>query len=409
MLGGYHIFTITHRDTALSRIQHYIVPAAGAELRQRLEFLKTDLALDELMYVATCNRVLYFFHSTQQVDDGFRQRFFHYINPDLDEASISAVHHLRGIEAIRHFFRVGASVESLVVGEREILRQLRQAYDQCNQWGLTGDALRLAMRFAVVAAKDVYARTRIGEKPVSVVSLAVQEMRKYQLPLDARVLMIGAGQTNALVAKFLRKYGYRNVTVCNRTYARAKALAELLGGRAISLAELPHYREGFDCMIVCTGATQPIMTPQLYAQLLRGERGQKLVVDLSIPHNVAEAVGRRPDVHWIEIERLRRRAAENLAFREREVAQAETLLEQYIEQFPTICRQREVERAMSRIPQEVHAVKEKALREVFRKEIESLDEEQRELIARMLDYMEKKCIGIPMRVAREALAYQSSE
>ncbi len=404
MLEGFHILTVTHRDTELSRIRHYIVPADGDALRARLESLKTDLALDELMYVATCNRVMYVFHTRHAVDAAFRKRFFAHVNPELDAAALEVVRHHAGLEAVRHFFRVAASIESLVVGEREILRQLREAYDRCKRWGLTGDALRLLERFGVVAAKDVYARTRIGEKPVSVVSLAVQEMRRHHLAPDARILMIGAGQTNTLVGKFLKKYGYTRVTVANRTLARAEELAGKVGGKALALDALAEYDEGFDCLIVCTGATEPVVTPELYERLLRGDTDRKLVVDLSIPHNVAPEVGSRPDVAWIEIEGLRRLAAENLAFREQEVQRAEALLDTHIADFPQVCRQRELERAMSRIPEEVRAVKRKALEEVFRKDLARLDDEERALVQRMLDYMEKKCIGIPMRVARETLA-----
>ncbi len=403
MLDGYHILTLTHRDGELSRLRHYIVPGEGEVLRQRLEQLKSALQLAELMYVATCNRVMYLFHTEQAIDEHFLRRFFAQVNPQLDAEAHARMRHYAGIEAVRHFFRVAASIESMVVGEREILRQLRQAYARCKAWGLTGDALRLLERFGVVAAKDVYARTRIGEKPVSIASLAVQQMRRHRLPQTARILMIGAGQTNALVGKLLVKYGYRNVVVANRTWARARLLAASIGGRALAWEKLPHWEEGFDCLIACTGATEPIVTPQLYAQLLRGEKGRKLVVDLAVPHNVAEAVSRRPEVVWVEIEGLRRLAAEHLAFRRREVGRAEALLEKHVAQFPKACRQRELERALSRIPQEVRAVKQKALEEVFRKELQQLEEAERALVLRMLDYMEKKCIGIPMRVAREVM------
>lgn len=404
MLDGYHILTVTHRDADLSRLRHYIVPGEGDALRGRLERLKATFQLAELMYVATCNRVMYLFHTDQTIDERFLHRFFEQINPRLDAEGYTRVRHYAGLEAVRHFFRVAASIESMVVGEREILRQLRQAYARCKAWRLTGDALRLLERFGVVAAKDVYAHTHIGEKPVSVVSLAVQQIRHHHLPLTARILMIGAGQTNTLAGKLLHKHGYCHIVVANRTRARAQVLADKIGGRALALEELPHWKEGFDCLIVCTSATEPIVTSELYARLLRGEKGQKLVVDLAIPHNVDEAVSRHPDVVWIEIEGLRRLAAENLAFRQREVARAEELLEKHVEQFPKVCRQRELERAMGRIPQEVRAVKRKALEQVFRKELLQLEEGERALVLRVLDYMEKKCIAIPMRLAREVMS-----
>ncbi|MBK8702837.1 MAG: hypothetical protein IPN33_03970 [Saprospiraceae bacterium] len=178
---------------------------------------------------------------------------------------------------------MAASMDSLVVGERQILGQLRDAYDQCKAWGLTGDGIRLVIQHTVVAAKAVYAQTRIGDKPVSVASLAIQQLLKSGLPTDARIIMIGAGQTNMLVAKFLHKHHFHHVTVFNRSLDKAQAIADMLGGRALPFNALSSYTEGFDCMIVCTGAAEPIITESLYASWLQGETDPTMVIDLAIP------------------------------------------------------------------------------------------------------------------------------
>ena len=292
-LDNFKILTVTHKKTNLKEIKNFVVKANDkADLRNRLEALKKRFQLDELLYVSTCNRVMYFFTSSQPLNEFFASHFFQDVNPDL---SLDALHHIEdyaylyeGSEAMTHFFDVAASIDSLVIGERQILGQLREAYDQCLAWNLTGDNIRMAFQQAVVAAKAVYAKTSIGDKPVSVVSLAIQKLLKANVAKDARILLIGAGQTNQLVTKFLVKHHFNNVTVFNRSIGKAELLAKMADGKALTLKELPTYDKGFDCLIVCTGATDPIITKPLYQQLLQGETDQKVIIDLAIPHNTTQ-------------------------------------------------------------------------------------------------------------------------
>lgn len=408
MLEHLKILTITHKRTNLKNIGDYVIRTReGEEVRDRLHALQSALGLEELLYLPTCNRVMYFFKVDHKLTRPFAQKFFRTVNPDLTDQQLRNIHQtaylLEGAAALEHFFDVAASIDSLVVGERQILRQLREAYDQCREWNLTGDSLRLAMQYAVVAAKEVYSQTRIGDKPVSVVSLAIQKMLNAGVPKDARVLLIGAGQTNALVAKFLAKHEYRNVTVFNRTLPKATQLADLVGGASRPLEALDEHQGGFDCLIVCTGATRAIITPELYRALLAGEEDRKVVIDLAVPHNVAPAVADQFDVHYIEIEGLRNLAKENLAFREEEVSRAKKLLTVHLQEFPLHLRQRQLEMALRTVPEEIKAVRTRAMNEVFYKEVEALDDKSRELLERMMTYMEKKCIGIPMKAARNAV------
>ncbi|MAT55148.1 MAG: glutamyl-tRNA reductase [Saprospirales bacterium] len=411
MLKGYHILTVTHRNTPLSLIGSFLFnDVTEDELPLKLEALKAVFGLEELLYVATCNRVIFLLHSSRDIDASFPQQFFNFVNPDLDKDLINKhVIHYQGDEAVQHLFKVAASIDSLVVGEREILRQLREAYQRCLDWKLTGDKIRLLMDQAIVAAKDVYSNTRLGEKSVSVVSLAIRKMMDNHLPKSARILMVGAGQTNVLVSKFLVKYGFSNVTVFNRTIEKARNIAKKFSnGKALDIAELEHFTGGFDCLIVCTGATKAIVDRALYARLLNGESGSKIAIDLSVPHNIDASITSAFDVKLIEVEGLKKLAKQNLHFREQEVEQAMELLSAHLQEFKSLFRTREIELAFRQIPQEVKAVREKAMNEVFRKELEHLDENSRSLVERMLTYMEKKCTGIPMRVAREALVVKSS-
>ena len=408
MLANYKILTVTHKHTQLKEIGDFVIKAADSRaLKARLEALKAGFQLDELLYLPTCNRVMYFFTTAQPITSRFISRFFQSVNPELPAAASSqigdVVQCLEGEAALEHLLDVSASIDSLVIGERQILRQLREAFDQCWEWGLAGNFIRLAYQQAVVAAKAVYSNTRIGEKQISVVSLAVQKLLNAGLNKNARILMVGAGQTNQLVAKFLVKHAFNDIVVFNRTLDKAEQLASLLGGKAQPLDALPAYTSGFDCLIVCTGATNAVITPELYASLLQGEKGRKVAIDLSVPRNISEAVVKNNDINYIEIEGLRHLAEANLAFREQEVEEARMILKEYLQEFPTLFKQRQLEIAMRRVPTEIKAVRHKAVNEVFRKEVEMLDGQTRELMERMLAYMEKKCIGIPMKVAREAV------
>lgn len=402
MLDGYHILTLTHRDAALETIGQLIVP--GDRVSATLSALKARFGWDELLYLPTCNRVMFLFYSHTKADSDLAVKALEVLHPEL--ASIAAekmaarMRLLSGADAVRHLFEVAGSLDSLVVGEREIIRQLREAYDRCHAWRLTGDHLRLLMRFTIETAKEIYSKTGIGEKALSVVALAFAAMQKNVPNIDARILLVGAGQTNALYARFLAKNGYRNVTVFNRTLEKAGLVAQMLGGRALPFDALEFYTEGFDALVVCTGATQPVVTPSVYRTLLASENSRKTVVDLSVPNNVDKQILDEHAVQFIEIEGLKAVANDNLAHRERERVKAEAIIEQRIFAYRELWHERQVERSLAHIPDEVRAVKERAVKEVFGKEFAQLDAAAQELVLNMLDYMEKKCVAIPIKAAK---------
>jgi glutamyl-tRNA reductase len=405
MLAGYKIVTITHKCAKLDQIGKFIIPhTQREEVKNRLIELKNRFQFDELMYVATCNRVMFAFYSKKPLRNDFLPKFFRAVNPALSASDLmhssEFAQIFEGEHAIRHTLSVAASIDSLVIGEREILRQLREGYDECLEWNLTGDNLRLMMDNVVRAAKSVYSDTGIGEKPVSVASLAVQQLIATNLPTHAPILLVGAGQTNRLVATILHKQGYNNFTVFNRTQEKAQELAYQLGGRGYALAQLPDYQHYFAGMIVCTGATEAVIDTHLYQQLLNGDPENKIIIDLSIPNNVDRQVVLDFNTTYIEIDTLKALARENMAHREKEVGKAQEILDEYFDTFRIAYQQRQLQLAMQHVPTEMRAVKERA-KKVFSKQLENLDEETLLLIDQMLNYMEQKCISIPMKAAKQ--------
>jgi len=401
MIGGYKILTVTHHNVKLNTLGHYAFSCEDTELPAHLLSLKERLEVEEIMYLSTCNRITYFFYTDQKIDSSFVNSFFQNVNSSVDLAMLDEVQKYEGREALNHLFEVAASMNSLVVGEREILRQLREAYKKCHSLKLTGDHIRVAMTSAVEGAKEIYARTRIGEKPVSIVSLAIQKLLSHKISRNARILLVGAGQTNTLVVKFLQKHEFKNITIFNRSLDRAKQLAGIIDGRGAALEDLYNYQEGFDVMIICTGATEALVNSQLYHQLLQRETDTKLLIDLAIPNNIDREVVNEFNVQYIEIEDLRNLAKENLSFRQNEVVKGRKMLKRKIDTFMELHRQRQIVKSMKNVPAEIKAVKSHAINKVFKKDMENLDEDTKELINRMMDYMEKQCIGIPMKAVKQ--------
>ena len=401
MIQNYKILTVTHHQTNLNIIGQFVMDGEESNV---LRSLLDATAVEEMMYLSTCNRVMYFFYGDLELNREFVHDFFARINSSLSVKALATVEQFEGVQAIEHLYQVSASVNSMVVGEREILRQLRDAYAQSQSWGLVGDNIRLAMDQAVVASKDVYSNTRIGEKPVSIVSLAMQKLIKTNVSRDSRVLLIGAGQTNKLVSKFLKKYEFDNVTVFNRSIEKALQLANKFSSAAYTLDYLGEYASGFDIMVVCTGATEPIIQHDVYKMLLQGDTDEKIVIDLSIPNNVANDVVEHFNVHYIEIDGLKLLAKENMAFRIKEIESARELIAVKISEFQSLFQQRQIEKAMRKVPAQIKEIKAHAMDSVFKKEVEELDESTLALVNRMMSYMEKRCIAIPMEAAKKVVS-----
>ncbi|MDF1695631.1 MAG: glutamyl-tRNA reductase [Saprospiraceae bacterium] len=406
MLDNYKVLTITHHNLNVDEIGNFVVHYENKDhLKSKLSELKEKAKLEELIYLSTCNRVSFICYSNEEFDLDYVKNFFSYVNPELQSDKLKKISKFvdvyHGSKAVNHIYEVASSMDSLVVGEREIFRQFRESYQQSLEFGLVADNLRMLENSTVKAAKEVYDKTRIGEKPLSIVSLAVKSLMDTGIDRDARLLLVGAGETNTLFAKFLKKYEFSNVSIFNRSLDNASHLVDLLGAKAYHLSELNTYNKGFDAMIVCTAATSSIIDSQMYRNLLQKEKDTKVVIDLSVPNNVDASVVDGFDINYIDIEQLRHLSTENLEFRKTEVHAARGLLKAQLMNFNNYFQQRQLEKALNVVPKEIKEIKERAIQQVYKKQIEALDENAQALIAEMMNYMEKKCISVPMKVAKK--------
>jgi len=409
-LDGLHIIAFTHKNLAVSEIgQLHIEPENQEEL---LSEAKSTFDLCELMYLTTCNRIEFAVVTEQSFDSDFVDRFIHSIYPTISEENriklVESAEIFQGVEAVKHQLSVASSVDSMVVGEREIITQVRNAFDSSKKNGLTGDSLRLMMRHTIETAKRVYTETDIARRPVSVVSLAYHQLRDMNVPMDSRILIIGAGVTNTNMGKFLRKHGFTNFNVFNRTLSKAEQLAKDLGGNAHPLSALKEFNGGFDIIISCTGSEDHILTPEIYDHLLQEEQDRKVVIDIAIPQDLSPEISAAHSVHHISVEVLQKISNENLKVRSREVEHVQLIIDEAVGEFEHIFKERSVEIAMREVPTKVKQIKHAALNEVFKNDLSNLDDDAREVLENVIGYMEKKYMSMPMLMAKEILLNKRS-
>ena len=409
-INEFYIIAFTHRNLSVNEIGALHIDVQNQE--SRLSELKEKSSLKELMFLSTCNRVEYIFTTTEILDKEFLVQFFKNLYPNQETnqieryVSICEEHH--SMKAVNHLLSVASSLDSMIVGEREIITQVRSAYEASTEMTLSGDFIRILIRHTIETAKKVYTETNIATRPVSVVSLAYHNLRDLNVPLDSRVLLIGAGVTNNNMARFLKKHGFTNFHVFNRTRSKADKLAKELGGSGHDLSDLQNYSAGFDIIITCTGSENHIITPKIYKQLLQNETGNKVVIDIAIPQDLSPEIKNDHSVTHISVEVLQKISNANLKARSKEVAFVEEIIDAALSQFEEINHSRSIEIAMRDVPKKVKEIKNHALNNVFQSELSALDDNSREVVEKIVQYMEKKYMSVPMKMAKEILIKEKS-
>ena len=367
--------------------------------------VKLKMELVELMFLSTCNRVEFILKTEKELSPSFLQELFLMINSLITQEQISHIINASVIyeneEALKHLFEVSSSLDSLVVGEREIITQVRKSYEFCNLLGLTGDTIRLVIKQNIETAKQIYTETDIAKNPVSIVSLAYRKLRSLGIKNNARIVLIGAGETNINMGKYLKKHQYANFTVFNRTLTKAQKLANEFKGKAYDLEQLSSFKEGFDVLITCTSSEQPIVTQEIYKVLIGNDKSKKVVIDLALPADVDKQVLLQNDLFYVDIEALKKQASENLLKRESEVDVCKTIIATKVEEFKILYQERKIELAFGEIPKQIKYIKETALNEVFSKDLNIMDDHSKEVLEKVLVYMEKKYNALAIKTAKK--------
>ena len=403
------VIAFTHKQIDLKDLGKFVI--CNESLQSSLESVRRKFDIPEIFYIGTCNRVEFVFTADQNLSNEFVREFIQALNLPVSDEQVQAfadqVSIYEDVEALNHLLRISCSLESLVVGEKEILAQVRKAYDTCRLAGFTGDYLRLVMNRVVKTSKEVYTNTAIARKPISVVSLAYRKLRELNMCTNSRILIVGAGETNKNISKYLKKHKYSNFTIFNRTLKNAQVLADELGGKAYGLDALKTFKNGFDVIITCTSATEPILTNEIYNSLLNADTSRKVIVDLAVPNDTSPEVLDNNLVTFIEVHSLQEIANSNLQERYEELIFAERIIEENIQEFEPVLKQRRVEIAMRDVPVKIKEIRNAAVNRIFADEIEGMDSNSREVLERVMNYMEKKYISLPMVMAKDILIKNS--
>jgi len=318
---------------------------ASVDVRERVAFTPDQMveALRQLCRVtptreaailSTCNRSELYLQQDQLEADAVLAWLANYHRLSLDELKACTYVHVDD-QAVRHMMRVASGLDSLVLGEPQILGQMKSAYAVAREAGSIGPLLGRLFQATFSTAKTVRTDTAIGENPVSVAFAAVSLARQIFSNLQrSQALLIGAGETITLVARHLHEQGVKKIVVANRTLERASALAAELGAQAILLADIPEELHNSDIVISSTASQLPILGKGAVEQALKRRKHKPMfMVDIAVPRDIEPQVGELDDVYLYTVDDLHEVVAENLKSRQGAAQAAEELVAAGTEDF----------------------------------------------------------------------------
>jgi glutamyl-tRNA reductase len=329
---------------------------APVEVRERMAFDESALggALDSLrrcpgllegMILSTCNRVEIAVTSDEgsNPEETVEQFLSDARQVDRDWVSPYLYHH-SGQDAIRHIFRVASSLDSMVVGEPQILGQLKQAYAAAKERGSVSGFLDLVMTRAFSVAKRVRTETDIGQSAVSISYAAVELAREIFGSLKERkVMLIGAGKMSELAARHLQRSGASNISVTNRTRERAEEMAQIFSGRILEYDRFQQFLPEMDIVITSSGAPHYILRKEDMRRVIEARKNRPVfIIDIAVPRNVEPAVNELDNVFLYDIDDLQRVVNENLQGRLKMAEEAEQIVAEEVERMMSRLKAREI-------------------------------------------------------------------
>lgn len=317
---------INHRTATVEVREQVAFTPSG--LNEALTQLRSLPNVHEAAVVSTCNRTELYCVTAAAGEREILEWMGRFHELDADELASCAYHYLDD-EAARHLMRVAVGLDSMVLGEPQILGQLKEAYQVARRAKGLGGELEGLFQHTFAVAKRVRTETGIGRNPVSVAYAAVSlASRIFEDFSQARALLIGAGETVELVAQHLHEAGVRQLVVANRTLERADQVAGAFGGRAITLDQIPEALASADIVISSTAAPLPILGKGMVERALKKRRYRPMfMVDIAVPRDIEPEVGKLSDVFLYTVDDLEEVIDENRRHRQVAADHAESLIE----------------------------------------------------------------------------------
>ncbi|PWU07165.1 MAG: glutamyl-tRNA reductase [Verrucomicrobia bacterium] len=322
---------INYKTTPIHLRERFAVPSQ--EVKKLLNQIRQIEGLNEAVVLSTCNRVEFYVAticpqlSVNEIQNLLKDRA-------AADSSVRWYHHTAP-QSVRHLFRVVSGLDSMVLGETEVLGQVKRAYAEALGLGATSRHLNKLFQNAFRVAKSVRSETLITRGPTSVGAAAVELAEKIFGSLSAcKVMVLGAGETSERTVRSLLSRGVRSIIVSNRTYDRAVQLAAEVGGVAM---RFDHWQDAFsdiDILISSTRAPHALLTEQKLAPLMKRRRQRPLfLIDLGVPRNIQAEVNNLEGVFLYDIDSLQEIARQSLAIRRQELNSCEVLIEQHVHNF----------------------------------------------------------------------------
>ena len=376
------------------------------QARSALARLRERFPDSEAVLLSTCNRVeLYVAAESPNICPSHHDVVsfiaeFHGVNA---EEVFDDLYERTGEDTVRHLFTVAASLDSMVVGEAQILPQVKQAYEMARAGDNAGPLLHTAFQAAIRAAKRVSNETAINQKRVSIPSVAVADFAKgtFERFDDKKVLVIGAGEMGEETLRYLIDEGARDITIINRSLERAVDLAARTGGRPMAWDQLHALLVASDLVISTTGATEPIITAAEF-RALDEQRAQRplFVLDLAVPRDFDAAIGDFNGVYLYSIDDLRTVCEKNRKEREKEWPHAERIIEDETQRFMRELHHRATGPTIKRLKERAEEMKVEELTRLINK-IGPLDERTRDEVKRSFDRLVNKLLHPPLESLRD--------
>lgn len=393
-----HVLGLNH-NTAPVEIREQVVFAEDAVDDALADIMRID-GIHEAVLLSTCNRTEIY---TDADGDG-RMRLREWLQDDqqLGEEARAALFELDGEEAVRHLFRVACGLDSMVLGEPQILGQLKDAFRLAERAGSTGGNLNRLLHHTFSVAKKVRTDTEIGSSPVSVAYSAVSLANQFFSGFSRHTaLLIGAGVTIELVAKHLYGKGIGRLFVANRNLQRAQELAARFDGFALPLSELEGTLPEADILISSTASTEPIITvEQMRAAIRQRKRSPVFAVDIAVPRDLDPAIRELDDVYLYTIDDLDKVITEGRSSREAAAEDAARILEDETQRYLMIERSKEVAPVITALRDHCDMLRGEVLDQARRRLAKGADQD--EVLEYVTSALLKKVLHLPSVRLREA-------
>ncbi|MBW7898630.1 Glutamyl-tRNA reductase [Candidatus Brocadiaceae bacterium B188] len=388
--------------------------SAPVEVREKLAFnasnISTALSLflhrhqsAETVILSTCNRVEMYVSSldgavkTEDVLSFFAD--FHKIA--LNEFS-PYMYHYADDRAVNHLFFVTASLDSMVLGESQILSQVKEAYTTASMDEATGKVMNQLFQQALNVAKIIHTRTNIGKRKVSISSVAVEFAEKiFQEFTGKTVLVVGAGEMCELLLKHLYEEGARTIVVANRTFERAQEIANAFQGQAIKYELLGEYLAKADIIISSTSAPHYVIHTDQVKDAIRHRRGNPMfLIDIAVPRDIEPEIANIDNVYLYNIDDLQSVVSQNIDERTREVEKCRSIVEEEVEHFMARLEEMKIEPAITLLRNHFHTIGKEELARLKTK-LKNIDNGDWEQVIYTVERTINKLLHHPAKVAKQ--------